>query len=257
VGDVTESEAKRLASDALGSWTGPPTETPRPPQGQMINSRVVIVDKPGMPQTALRVVQLGLQRSDPDFERLDLANTILGGVFSSRINMNLREAHGYTYGAFSSLSENRGQGPFLIGTSVRTDVTGPSIDEILKEVHSMSDKPVTDEELRSAKEFTIRTLPAAFETTFNTAGTIATLYLYDLPPDYYVTLPGRVTTITAADIQAVSKKYLAPERMLVIAVGDRSKIEPQILKLNLGAVAYKDLDGKEVTAAAASTTPTN
>ena len=257
VGDVTESEAKKLANDALGSWTGPPTETPRPPQGQMINSRVVIVDKPGMPQTALRVVQLGLQRSDPDFERLDLANTILGGVFSSRINMNLREAHGYTYGAFSSLSENRGQGPFLIGTSVRTDVTGPSIDEILKEVHSMSDKPVTDEELRSAKEFTIRTLPANFETTFNTAGTIATLYLYDLPPDYYVTLPSRVTTITAADIQAVSKKYLAPERMLVIAVGDRSKIEPQILKLNLGAVAYKDLDGKEVTASAAAPATTN
>ncbi len=212
VGDLSEPEAKKLATDALGSWTGPPTETPRPPQGTMISSRVVIVDKPGMPQTALRVVQLGLMRSDPDFERMDLANTILGGLFSSRINMNLREAHGYTYGAFSALSENRGQGPFLIGTSVRTDVTGPSIDEILKEVHSMVEKPVTDDELRMAKESTIRTLPAQFQTTGSTAGTIATLYLYDLPPDYYQTLPGRISSISAP--------------------------------------AYKDLDGKEITAAA-------
>jgi len=250
VGDLTESEARRLATDALGSWTGPPTETPRPPQGTMISSRVVIVDKPGMPQTSLRVVQLGLMRSDPDFERLDLANTILGGLFSSRINMNLREAHGYTYGAFSALSENRGQGPFLIGTSVRADVTGASIDEILKEVRGMVEKPVTDDELRMAKESTIRTLPANFQTTGTTAGTIATLYLYDLPPDYYQTLPGRISAIQATDVQAVAKKYLAPDRMLVIAVGDRSKIEPQITKLNLGAVAYKDLDGKAVTSAA-------
>ncbi|HEY2923376.1 MAG TPA: pitrilysin family protein [Candidatus Eisenbacteria bacterium] len=248
VGDLNESEAKKLATDALGSWTGPPTETPRPPMGTMISSRVVLVDKPGMPQTALRVVQLGLMRSDPDFERFDLANTILGGLFSSRINMNLRETHGYTYGAFSALSENRGQGPFLIGTSVRADVTGASIDEILKEVRIMTEKPVTEDELRMAKESTIRTLPAQFQTTGGTAGTIATLYLYDLPPDYYQTLPGRITGFTAPDVQSVSKKYLVPDRMLVIAVGDRSKIEPQIMKLNLGAVAYKDLDGKEVTA---------
>ena len=249
VGDLNEAEARKLASDALGTWTGPPTETPRPPQGNMIASRVVIVDKAGMPQTALRVVQLGLMRSDPDFEKLDLANTILGGLFSSRINLNLREEHGYTYGAFSALSENRGQGPFLIGTSVRTDVTGASIGEIFKEVRSMVEKPVTDDELKMAKESTIRTLPAQFQTTGGTAGTIATLYLYDLPPDYYQTLPGRIALITGSDVQAVSKRYFVPDRMLVIAVGDRSKIEPQIMKLNLGAVAYRDLDGKEVAAA--------
>ena len=249
VGDLSEAEARKLANDALGTWSGPPTETPVPPQGTMVSSRVVIVDKVGMPQTALRVVQLGLKRSDPDFEKMDLANTILGGLFSSRINMNLREAHGYTYGAYSQLSENRGQGPFLIGTSVRTDVTGASIDEILKEVHAMVEKPVTDDELRMAKESTVRTLPAAFQTTYNTAGTIATLYLYDLPPDYYQTLPGRISAITGQDVQAVSKKFLAPDRMVIIAVGDRSKIEPQIMKLNLGNVAYRDLDGKEVAAA--------
>ena len=248
VGDLTEADAKRLATDALGSWTGPPTETPRPSVGTSINSRVVIVDKPGTPQTALRVAQLGLMRSDPDFEKLDLANTILGGLFSSRINMNLREQHGYTYGAFSSLSENRGPGPFLIGTSVRTDVTGASIEEIFKEVHGMVDKPVGEDELRMAKEATIRTLPAQFQTTNATAGTIATLYLYDLPTDYYQTLPGRISIITADQVHAIAKKYFAPDRMLVIAVGDRGKIEPQITKLNLGTVAFRDLDGKEISA---------
>jgi zinc protease len=110
---------------------------------------------------------------------------------------------------------------------------------------------VTEDELRTAKESTVRTLPAAFQTTLGTAGTIATLYLYDLPADYYQTLPERIKVISSADVQAVSKKYLAPERMLVIAVGDRSKIEPQITKLNLGTVAFKDLDGKEVTGEAA------
>ena len=113
----------------------------------------------------------------------------------------------------------------------------------------MVEKPVTDDELKMAKESTVRTLPAQFQTTGGTAGTIATLYLYDLPPDYYQTLPGRIASITAPDVQAVSKRYLVPDRMLVIAVGDRSKIEPQIMKLNLGNVAYRDLDGKEVAAA--------
>ncbi len=250
VGDLSESDAKRLATDALGTWEGPPTETPRPAAGTTIASRVVIVDKAGSPQTALRVAQMGLMRSDPDFEKFDLANTIMGGLFSSRINMNLREEHGYTYGAFSALSENRGQGPFFIGTSVRTDVTGASIGEILKEVKGMLEKPVGDEELRLAKESTIRTLPANFQTTWNTAGTIATLYLYDLPPDYFQTMPARVAAITSADVQAIAKKYLAPDRMLVIAVGDRAQIAPQITKLNLGAIAIRDLDGKEVSSAA-------
>ncbi|MBI4364353.1 MAG: insulinase family protein [Candidatus Latescibacteria bacterium] len=247
VGDLTEAEAKRLAAEALGSWTGPPTETPRPPAGTSIASRVVIVDKAGAPQTALRVAQMGLMRSDPDFEKLDLANSIMGGLFSSRINMNLREEHGYTYGAFSALVENRGPGPFLIGASVRTDVTGASIEEILKEVKGMVEKPVTEDELRMAKESTIRTLPAQFQTTGSTAGTIASLYLYDMAPDYYQTLPGRIAIVTTQDVQSVAKKYLAPDRMLVIAVGDRSQIEPQITKLNLGGVAFRDLDGKEVT----------
>lgn len=248
VGDLTEPEAKKLANEALGTWKGPATEIPRPQAGVTVASRIVIVDKPGSPQTALRVGQLGLMRSDPDFEKLDLANTVLGGLFSSRINLNLREEHGYTYGAFSALVDSRGQGPIFIGTSVRTDVTGASIEEILKEVNGIRERPITADELKLAKDSSTRSLPALFETTGSTAGTIANIYLYDLPLDYYQTLPGRIAAMALPDVQATAKKYYAPDRMLIVAVGDRGKIEPQITKLKLGQVAFRDLDGKEVPA---------
>jgi len=248
VGDLTEAEAKKLANEALGAWKGPATEASRPQAGVTIASRVVIVDKPGSPQTALRVGQIGLMRSDPDFEKMDIANSVLGGLFSSRINLNLREEHGYTYGAFSALVGTRGQGPIFLGAGVRTDVTGASIEEILKEVRGIRERPITAEELKLAKDSNTRSLPAYFETTGSSAGTIANIYLYDLPLDYYQTLPGRIAAMTQADVQATANKCYAPDRMLVVAVGDRAKIEPQIEKLKLGQVAFRDLDGKEVPA---------
>ena len=248
VGDVTEAEAKKLAQDAFGSWKGAATPATVPPAGTTVASRVVIVDKPGSNQTMVLAGQMGVKRSDPDYEKLDVMNTVLGGLFSSRINLNLREDKGYSYGAFSFIGQNRGVGPLMAGAAVRGDVTGPSIEEILREITKIRDGGVTGEELKLAKESIIRSLPANFETTGSTAGTMASIYLYDLPLDYYQTLPTRVDAITATDVLGVAKKHLVPERMVVVAVGDRSKIEPQISKLNLGAIAYRDADGKEVAA---------
>jgi zinc protease len=222
-------------------------------------SRVVVVDKPGLNQTTLLAGQMGVKRSDPDYEKLDLMNTVLGGLFSSRINLNLREDKGYSYGAFSFVGQNRGVGPLMAGASVRADVTGASIQEILNEVTKIRDSGVTPEELTMAKESMTRTLPANFETTSSTAGTIAQIYMYDLPIDYFQTLPSRIDAMQASDVLSVAKKHLVPERMVVVAVGDRSVIEPQITKLNLGAIAYRDADGKEMSAgtAAAPSTPKN
>jgi zinc protease len=248
VGDITEGDAKKLATDAFGGWKGQTTAATTPPAGTSANSRIVIVDKPGSPQTALLVGQMGVMRSDPDYEKLDVMNTVLGGLFSSRINLNLREDKGYSYGAFSFIGQNRGVGPLMAGASVRTDVTGPSTEELLKEVTKMRDAGVTEEELGLAKESITRSLPANFETTASTAGTMAGLYLFDLPLDYYQTLPSRINAMTVSDVLDVAKKHLAPERMLVVAVGDRAKIEPQISKLNLGTIVYRDADGKEVPA---------
>jgi zinc protease len=255
VGDLTESEAKKLATDAFGSWKGTATAAAVPPTGTTVNSRIVIVDKPGSVQTVVLAGQLGVKRSDPDYEKLDLMNTVLGGLFSSRINLNLREDKGYSYGAFSFVGQNRGVGNFLAGASVRGDVTGPSVTEVLKEVTKIRDGGVTADELRMAKESTTRSLPANFETTFSTAGTLAGIYMYDLPLDYYQTLPSRLASITTDDVAAVAKKHLTPERMVVVTVGDRSKIEPQLVKLNLGSMAYRDADGKEISGTTGSAAP--
>ena len=255
VGDLSESEAKKLATDAFGAWKGSGTPPTVPASGATPASRVVIVDKPGSPQTVVFAGQFGVKRSDPDYEKLDVMNTVLGGLFSSRINLNLREDKGYAYGAFSFIAQNRGVGALMAGAPVRADVTGPSVEEVLKEVTKMKDSGVTGDELNLAKESITRSLPANFETTFSTAGTIASIYVFDLPLDYYSTLPSRIDAITQADVAAVAKKYLVPERMVVVAVGDKKLIEPQISKLNLGTIAERDADGKEVAAGGSGSAP--
>ena len=248
VGDLTEAEARKLAVEAFGGWKGGETPSSIPAEGAVAQSRVIIVDKPGSPQTAVLAGQMGVARSNPDYEKLDVMNTVLGGLFSSRINLNLREDKGYSYGAFSFIGQNRGVGPVMAGAAVRADVTGPSVDEVLKEVTKMRDAGVTDAELTMAKDSMVRSLPANFETTFSTAGTMAQIYLYDLPLDYYQTLPARVDAISRDDVGAVAKKYLTPDRMLIVAVGDKKLIEPQISKLSLGTIAYRDADGNEIAA---------
>ena len=257
VGDVTVPEAKKLAMDAFGTWKGEAPTMAMPAAGTTVNSRVVIVDKPGANQTNILAGQMGVKRSDPDYEKLDVMNTILGGLFSSRINLNLREDKGYSYGAFSFIGQNRAVGPLMAGAAVRGDVTGPSIQEILKEVAKIKDGGVTEAELKLAKESIIRSLPANFETTSSTAGTMAGIYMYDLPLNYYQTLPARVDAIQVSDVMDVAKRHLVPDRMVVVAVGDRSKIEPQITKLNLGSIAYRDADGKEVASASTSSPATS
>jgi len=245
-GDLTEAEARRLATQAFGSWSGPAVAAPAPPTPTSIPERVVLVDMAGAPQTAIGIVQLGVRRSDPDFERLNVMNTILGGLFSSRVNLNLRERHGYTYGAFSSLVETRGVGPLFVGSAVRADVTGASVHEMLNEAQGMTQAEVTPDELALAKDSIARSLPALFETTRNAVGTVGSLFLFELPPDYYVGLPGRLASMTAAEVFAATKRHLAPDRMLVVAVGDRAQAEPQIGGLKLGSVAYRDRDGRSI-----------
>jgi zinc protease len=242
-GDLTEAEAKKIATDTFGAWKGDGREAPKPVAANRARERVLIVNKPG-PQTALLLGQMGVTRADPDFERLNVMNTILGGLFASRLNMNLREAKGYSYGAFSFLGENRDVGPIVIGAAVREDATGPSVTEMLKEAKGMLDTEVTPEELTLAKESISRSLPALFETTTSTVGTIGSLYLHDQPPDYYESLPGRINAMTSAEVLQATRKHLKPDDMLVVAVGDRGKILPQIAKLNIGPIGHRDPDGR-------------
>jgi zinc protease len=248
-GDLTETEAKKLANDTFGSWKGGAKPATDGARHEIVPERVLVVDKPESPQSELMLAQIGVARSDPDYEKLTVMNQVMGGLFSSRLNMNLREEHGWTYGAFSSLYDNTSPGPIILGGSVRADATGGSIRESLKEARGMLEKEITPDELKLAKESISRTLPAYFESVQSTVGTIGDLYLFDLPPDYYQGLPGRIDAMTADQVFAATKSHLQPDSMKVIVVGDRKLIDPQIAALKLGRIGYRMPDGQPVDAA--------
>ena len=247
-GDITRAGAEKLAKQYLGSWTGsaaPGAAIPAAPSAP--STHVVIVDKPGAPQTMLVALGFGVPASSPDAEALDVLNYSLGGSFGSRINMNLREEHGYTYGAQSTFREYRESGEFLAASLVRTDVTGPAAKEMMKEIRNFPENPSTEAELNDAKESSIRSLPGDFETTGAIAGAISSIFVYDYPLDHYAALPGKYEAITQADIARVAKEYLHPDQLIVVASGDRSKIEAPLKDAGVGPVEVRDINGKLVT----------
>ncbi len=241
-GDLTEKQARDLAEKYFGSWSAKgiasqPPAAPAPP-----SRRVILVDMPGAPQTAIFAAGIGVPRSNPDFAPLNVDNTMLGGLFSSRINMNLREQHGYTYGAFSTFQFMRGSGPFFAGASVRADVTGPAVHELFSELDRIRTSPLTPQELNMSKDFLMRSLPGDFETAEETAGKISDIFTYELPLDYYRTYPSKIDSVTSEQAASVARKYFHPENMLLIAVGDKAKIQPELEKLNLGPVEEWNTD---------------
>jgi zinc protease len=176
-------------------------------------------------------------------------NEALGGLFSSRINLNLREEHGYTYGANSQFVFRRSAGPFVVGTGVRTDVTGPAVSEIFKEIREMRATAMTADELTMAKDSLIRSLPSDFQTSGDVTATTANIYVFDLGLDYFTKYPSRLSAVTSEQVKAVAEKYLVPEKLIVVAVGDRAKIRGDLQKMNLGGVELRTADGTLATPA--------
>jgi zinc protease len=246
-GDISMSELRAMAEKAFGAWQRGTPAQPALGAPATTSARVVIVDKPGSPQTQLRVAGIGAPRSSPDFRPMQVMNLALGGLFSSRINMNLREEHGYTYGANSQFSFRRAAGPFQIASGVRTDVTAAAVGEIFKEVRGMVEKPVSADELQKAKDSLANSLPGAFESSANAVGNFSNVFIYNLGLDYYTRYAEQVNAVTTDQTLAVSKKYLVPGTMVVVAVGDRAKIEPELRKLDLGAVEIRDAEGKPIS----------
>ena len=245
-GDITESELRALAGKYFGEWTATGSVPQVPAAADTGARRIVIVEKPDSPQTVLRIGHVGTSRSNPDYVAIDVMNTALGGLFSSRINLNLREKHGYTYGASSGFLFRRGAGPFIIGTSVRTDVTAPAVAEIFLELERMRESEIADEELATAKDSISRSLPGLFETTPEAASSIGQLFVHQLPLDYYHDLPEQIECISAAEVHRVARAYLKPENAVIVAVGDRSRIQPELEKLDLGPVEVRDSSGKRI-----------
>ena len=253
-GDVTLAQAKDLAEKYFGGWTGNASTVTPPDGGSPQKRHIVIVDRPGANQTMVRIGQMGIARNNPDYAPLEVMNSILGGLFSSRVNLNLREEHGYTYGAFSRFQYHRGPGPFFVNSAIRTDVTAPAIAESFKELDRMRTTEPTSEEMALSKDSITRSLAGDFESTMQVTGVFGGLFVYGLPLDYYRTFPATVDGVTAKDVQRVARQHLDPESMLVVAVGDRAKIAPGIEKLELGPVQFFDVSGKPMADAAAPAT---
>lgn len=243
-GDITRDELKALAESHFGAWPRAALTAAAMAAPQTTAARLVLVDKPDAPQTALRVTAIAADRKSPDYPQLQVMNAALGGLFSSRINNNLREEKGYSYGVFSQFQYHRTPGPFAIAGSVRTDVTGPAVAEIFKEVRGMRDRPMTPAELANARDSQVLSLPGLFDTNRSVGASLANTFVFDLPLDYYAKLPARLASVSSAQVQAAAQKYLVPEKLIVVGVGDQAKIAPQLQKLKLGPMELRDADGQ-------------
>ncbi len=255
VGDVTIEQAAAELERRLGAWrgsrsrasgaTGKAPKAKAPPTPKDVGRRVVLVDKEGASQSVVRIGHVGVPRKHPDYAALLVMNDILGGSFTSRINLNLREKKGYTYGARSGYSMLRGAGPFSAGGNVKADVTRESIDELLKELDGIRKGKVTDEELGEAKSGLVARSPARFETNASTAGELADVLIHDLPEDDIATMVQRIQAVTADDVLRVAKKYVRPESAVIVVVGDRKSVEPKLS--GLGKIEHRDARGEPVS----------
>ena len=254
-GDLSETEARSLGEKYFGAWKGANKRSPVPQIQATPSPAIYLVDKQGSAQSMISAVTLGAPRSAPDYAALEVANGALGGLFSSRVNMNLREKNGYTYGAFSFFSYHRGPGPFFVASSVRTDTTSDALREMFKEVDGMQTSPLSPAELKVAKDATARSLAGLFETTGASVDTIAGLFTYDLPLDFFSILPSKVDNVTISDVERVSKQYFVPGKMFVVVVGDRQKIEKGLQQLPLGKIQLTGFDGTPASDSAKAASP--
>jgi predicted Zn-dependent peptidase len=238
VGDITMAELKAELEGTVGRWQsqGPqPMALAVPPPAPKLGA-VLLIDKPGAAQSVIAMTLLGTQRKTPDFFPLLVMNAMFGGQFTSRLNLNLREDKGYTYGARSLFDWMVYQpGPFLATASVQTAVTAPAVTEFLKEFQGMrGTRPITAAELEFCKRHLARAFPAGFETCSQVANQLETLWIHDLPNEYLSTyLPG-VDHVTAEDVLRVGQHYLNMEQLAVVIVGDRARIEAELRELPLG-----------------------
>ncbi len=235
-GDITKERAVAEARRVFGRWRGKAKVAvpPKDPAFDAKAPRLVIVDRPGAPQSNVAVALVGVPRLSPDYDAIRVMNTILGGQFSSRLNLNLREKNAYTYGARSGFDMRHGAGPFTAGAAIQTAKTEPGVREILAEMARIRDELVPEQELRDAKVYLIDQLPARFESTAAMASTAADLAVYGLPKDEIATLPARLERVTQADVQRVAQKYLVADKLCIIVVGDASVVQKGLETLGVG-----------------------
>jgi zinc protease len=241
VGDVKPDDVERRAQALFGGWTRADVPAPTNATAQTPKATtLVLIDKPGAAQSSFRLGGIGAPRSTKDYFALQVLNTILGGSFTSRLNQNLRESKGYTYGAGSGFSMRRMAGPFTASAEIVSAKTDSALIEFTKELRAIRDTVPTDE-LAKAKRYLQLGLPEDFETTGSIAGQLLPLMTYGIPLDFYNSAVENIGAVTQADVQRVARQYVDPDRLTLVIVGDRKTIEPGLRALRPGEIIIRDV----------------
>lgn len=253
-GDLTKAEVTRLADSALGTWKAPKGREapPEPPADRLMPAgerpRVVLVDRPGAPQSVIAVVREGVRASDPSAPLLDLVNTALGGSFTSRLNQNLREEHGWSYGARSAFGETRGTGPFVARASVVTEATGPALKEMLGELTKIAASGLTPDELRKVRAQDRADLVQTYEKVTGVSRRLGSLAMLGLPPGFDAAASRARQAATLEALAELAKTHLDPSKATVVVVGPRAQVAPQLAAIGLPEPELWDAEAKPVTA---------
>ena len=284
-GDVTADEAERVVAAAFGDWRerdataataaagaaargAPPqrevakhavtarhpsdaarTASPPPPAVDTparLTRAVHLVANADAPQSELRIGHVGVPRLHPDYFAIVVMNAILGGLFSSRVNLNLREAHAYTYGAHSAYDWRRAAGPFVVSSAVKSDVTDAAAREVLFEIDRLRAEPVSADELSLATSYLDGVFPIRYETTAAIAVALANLVLYGMPDDYFDRYREHIRALTADDVLRAARDHLHPDRLQVVVVGDPATVRAPLEALGIGPLAAYDADGAPI-----------
>jgi len=244
VGDLNREDILEEISGDLGDWkkgSVEKTEFETPPVRTAVTQ--TIVDRSGSAQSNIVLANLAIERGHPDFFPVLVMNQILGSGGSSRLFMNLREEKGYTYGAYSSFDTRRQAGTFEATAEVRTAVTGDSLKEFFYELNKIRDENVSEVELKDAKNFLTGVFPIRAETQEGLTNLIVSQKLYDLPGDYLQTYREKISQVSIEDVDRVAKKYITPDKIAIVIVGDAEEILPQIQPFSANIEIF-DTEGK-------------
>jgi zinc protease len=243
-GDIDAQRAIDHMERAFASWERKPEPVrPAVAPNPVESNRIYLIDRPSAVQSEIRIGHVGVARSTGDYFPLSIMNALLGGVFNSRINLNLRERHGYTYGARSTFAFRRQAGPFVVSAPVRNEVTRESVDEVLSELRRIRTGDVETRELDDTKNYLIGVFPAMVQTASDVAGRLLDMELYGLPQDYFDRYRENIGGVTKDDVERVAAKYIDPDRVLIVVVGNAAQIREPLG--NLGYPMHEmDVDGK-------------
>ncbi|HUF65779.1 MAG TPA: pitrilysin family protein [Gemmatimonadaceae bacterium] len=248
VGDIGFDAALSLVTSTFGDWaaTSPGITLPANPARQIPRTRVILVDRPGSVQSAVIAGVPGIATPDPDFFRMTVLNRVLGGGVTARTNVNLRERHGYTYGAFTTLSALQNAGTFYASSSVRTSATDSALVELVREFRTIASEIVPEDELQGSVNNLVASFPASVQSVQDLAQRLQTILIYDMPVDYYETYRERLAAVSAADLAAIARTRLNPDALTIVVVGDLATIEAPIRARNFGEVEVWDREGNRV-----------